>query len=93
MIIPAKPTSVLRKTQFISILQDKLYKANNDVDKQLFRSMINVLESINKNNQNQQTFTFGTRRFEKVWENLIERTFGIEKDERKARYFLGQHGI
>lgn len=84
---PAKPTSTLRKAQFISILQDKLHKANKDVDKQLFQSMINVLESIDESNQSQQTFTFGTRRFERVWENLIERTFGTEKGERKARYF------
>ena len=30
---------------------------------------------------------FGTRRFEKVWENLIEKTFGTEKGDNKAKYF------
>ena len=84
---PAKPTSTLHKTQFIAILRDKLHKANKDMDKQLFQSMINVLESTDENNQNPQHFTFGTRRFEKVWENLIEKTFGTEKGDNKARYF------
>ncbi|AXT95632.1 LlaJI family restriction endonuclease [Moraxella catarrhalis] len=84
---PAKPTSTLRKTQFIAILRDKLDKANKDMDKQLFQSMINVLESTDENNQTPQHFAFGTRRFEKVWENLIEKTFGTEKGDNKARYF------
>ena len=40
---PSKPSSTLYKTQFIAILRDKLHKANKDMDKQLFQSMINVL--------------------------------------------------
>lgn len=84
---PAKPTSTLRKTQFIAILRDKLHKANKDMDKQLFQSMINVLQNLDENNSNPQYFAFGTRRFEKVWENLIEKTFGTEKGDNKAKYF------
>ena len=84
---PAKPTSTLRKTQFIAILRDKLHKANKDMDKQLFQSMINVLQNLDENNSNPQYFAFGTRRFEKVWENLIEITFGTEKGDNKAKYF------
>nr|WP_309576142.1 LlaJI family restriction endonuclease [Moraxella osloensis] len=84
---PAKPTSTLRKTQFIAILRDKLHKANKDMDKQLFQSMINVIQNLDENNSNPQYFAFGTRRFEKVWENLIEKTFGTEKGDNKAKYF------
>lgn len=85
--IPAKPTSTLKKIEFIAILQYKLHKTNKDIDKQLFQSMINVIESIDKNNRNPQYFSFGTRRFEKVWENLIEKTFGTEKGDSKACFF------
>ena len=84
---PAKPSSTLRKTQFKAILQDKLYKANKDMDKQLFQSMINVLENAVEDDKNPQYFTFGTRRFEKVWEYLIDKTFGTEHGDNKAKYF------
>lgn len=84
---PSKPSSTLCKTQFIAILRDKLHKANKDMDKQLFQSMINVLQNLDENNSNPKHFAFGTRRFEKVWENLIEKTFGTEKGDNKAQYF------
>lgn len=85
--VPTKHTSTPRKTQFIAILQDKLHKANKDMDKQLFQSMINVLVNADENNTNPQYFSFGTRQFEKVWENLVEKTFGTEKGAYKVQYF------
>lgn len=84
---PAKPSSTLRKTQFKVIMEDKLHKANKDMDKQLFQSMINVLESIDDNNSNPQNFAFGTRRFERIWEYLIEKTFGTVNKIEKKNYF------
>ncbi len=84
---PAKPFSTLKKTQFIAILRDKLHKANKDMDKQLFQSMINVLESADEDDKNPHYFTFGTRRFEKVWEKLIEKAYGTEFGDSKKMYF------
>ena len=93
LCVPAKPSSTLRKTQFIAILRDKLHKANKDMDKQLLQSMINVLESADEDDKKPQYFTFGTRRFEKVWEYLIEKTFGTERGYNKTQYFPKPHGI
>ncbi|MDO5638197.1 MAG: LlaJI family restriction endonuclease [Myroides sp.] len=84
---PAKPTSQLQKPLFIAILQDKLHKANKDMDKQLFGSMMNVLNNADETEQNPQYFNFGTRRFEKVWEYLIDKMFGTEQGENKKKYF------
>lgn len=84
---PNKPNSILRKSLFIATLQDRLHKSNKDIDKHLFCAMIDILNSANENHHNQKNFSFGTKRFEKVWEFLINKTFGTEQGKDKAKYF------
>lgn len=84
---PTKPQTKLRKTRFLAVLIDKLHRTNKDLDKQLFQSMIDVLDNIEETDKNQEYFTFGTNRFEMVWENLIDRIFGTEHGIEKSKYF------
>lgn len=83
---PPKPKSPFNKRAFITTLENKLIKTNKDLDKQLFQCMLNVLNYIDEYN-NSSYFCFGTKKFEKVWEYLIEKIFGTEKGDRKSRYF------
>lgn len=85
--LPTKPNHKFNKTLFVATLQDKLSKTNKDFDKQLFQSMLNVLNAIDEYQNNTHYFTFGTRRFEKVWEFLVDKAFGTEFGEQKAKYF------
>lgn len=85
--LPTKPNSKFNKTLFIATLQDKLSKTNKDFDKQLFQSMLNILNTMDEYQNHNHYFTFGTRRFEKVWEYLVDKAFGTEFGEQKAKYF------
>ena len=67
----------------ISILQGKLASTNDDRKRALFRGMKDMLEYIDERTTDRQ-FYFGTYKFERVWEKLIDKAFG-EKD--KDKYF------
>lgn len=80
---PEMPDITLDKTMFISTLNEKLSSTNNDNDKQLFRSMIAMIDFIDDKTIDRQ-FYFGTDKFENVWEKLIDHVFGVEN---KQDYF------
>lgn len=80
---PEMPDITLDKSKFISTLYEKLASTNNDNDKQLFRSMIAMIEFVDDKTIDRQ-FYFGTDKFENVWEKLIDRVFGVEN---KQEYF------
>lgn len=82
-----KPTSFMNLDLFISIVQDRLHKTNKDSEKHLFQSMLHVLKNTNEQTNNPQNFRFGTQRFEKVWEYLVDKTFGTEYGDNKKQYF------
>ena len=81
--MPPKPTGALDVKRFIPILTDKLGNTNNDKDKRLFKSMLDMLKYMDENTSEKQ-FYFGTDYFEGVWERLIDRVFGIKN---KQDYF------
>lgn len=81
--MPPKPTGALDVKRFISILTDKLGSTNNDKDKRLFKSMLDMLKYMDEKTAEKQ-FYFGTDYFEGVWERLIDRVFGIKN---KQDYF------
>lgn len=81
--MPPKPTGALDVKRFISILTDKLGNTNNDKDKRLFKSMLDMLKYMDEKTTEKQ-FYFGTDYFEGVWERLIDRVFGIKN---KQDYF------
>lgn len=81
--LPPQPTIERNTKMFLSVLNDKLARTNNDMDKRLFAAMIALLKYIDEQTSMKQ-FYFGTDSFEYVWEKLIDRVFGI-KD--KQNYF------
>ena len=78
--MPPKPMSKINKNRSLSILQDKLSNTNEDNKKRLFKSMIELINSIDEDSENQ--FHYGTNKFEHVLEKMIDSMFGIEhKDD------------
>lgn len=78
--MPPKPTIDFDKSRFLATLRTKLNRTNNDDDRRLFRAMIAMIEFIDEKTLDKQ-FYFGTEHFEKVWERLIDVTFGIKEKE------------
>lgn len=78
--VPQKPEGECQAKRFLPILQKKLANTNNDVRKKLFTSMINMLEFMDDNN-NKNSFSYGTYTFEYVFEKLIDSAFGIKNKE------------
>lgn len=66
---------------YIAELQKKYNHTNKDRDKRLFKSMIAMIKFIDDRVLDKQ-FYFGTDNFEKVWEKIIDKVFGIpNKDD------------
>ncbi|WP_340083797.1 LlaJI family restriction endonuclease [Siminovitchia sp. FSL H7-0308] len=59
-----------------SILLQKLEKTNDDSLKQLFQSMLAIIEFRNSVDDPEE-FYFGTNNFEYIWEKLIDETYGV----------------
>lgn len=84
---PEQPDITFDKNLFLATLNAKLGSTNNDNDKELFRSMIAMIEFKDSQTIDKQ-FYFGTDKFETVWEKLIDKVFGVPN---KYEYF--PHGI
>lgn len=67
----------------IYILTKKLAASHNDNEQELFRAMKNMLEYMDEKSSDKQYF-FGTDYFDRIWERMIDKAFGIED---KASYF------
>jgi len=68
---------------FKSVILDKLQSTFNDRNKELFMNMLAIIDYQGDKNAPEK-YTYGTNRFEYVWENMIDRIFGIEN---KQEYF------
>lgn len=66
-----------------SVLQQKLERANNDALKQLFQSMLAIIDFRNSADDPEE-FYFGTNNFEYIWERLIDETYGV----RNKNYYF-----
>lgn len=77
--MPPKPIDKFNKNKYLSILQDKLFNTNDDNKKRLFKSMLELINSVDENSKNQ--FHYGTKKFEHVLEKMIDNMFGIEHKE------------
>jgi len=71
------------KPMFTSVVYDKLGQTFNDTHKELFNSMLAIINFLGEKDAPEQ-FYFGTERFEYVWEKLIDFTFGVSD---KKHYF------
>ena len=67
----------------VAILEKKMASTNNDAEQDLFSAMISMLRYIDERSSESQYF-FGTDFFERIWERMIDKAFGI-KD--KNQYF------
>lgn len=81
--MPGKPRIKYNRKLFIGVVKDKLSRTFNDKNKNLFISMLRILEQTNDNDSDRD-YLYGTYRFEYVWEAIIDRVFGVED---KAKYF------
>ena len=65
----------------IQILSKKLSCSHKDNEQELFGAMLDMLKYMDKQSSDKNYF-FGTEYFERVWEGLIDKAFGI-KDKSK----------
>lgn len=84
-IKPEKPSVKFNKSLFTSVLLSKISNSFNERHLVLFRQMLDIIRFMSKNKSTKDSF-FGTREFEYVWENLIDRVYGISADEKKNFY-------
>ncbi len=82
--IPLEPNISFDKKLFKNIVFTKLRHTFDDKNKELFKSMLNVILNEPEYGLAVKDFTFGTSRFEYIWERMIDSTFGIEN---KKEYF------
>ena len=85
--MPEKPETHPENKEAIYILEKKLASTHNDLEQQLFSAMVFMLQYLDEKSSEKQYF-FGTDYFERVWEKMINRAFGIEN---KDQYFPRTH--
>lgn len=81
--LPNKPRIKFNKALFINILNKKYSNSFVEDNKTLFSHLIKIVKSSGDELESKD-YTFGTNRFEYVWELLIDEVFGIRN---KSEYF------
>ena len=82
--LPVKPQLKFNQKLFINALKRKLANTFNDADKLLFKNLIIIVNNENDYSLDNLSFSFGTNRFEYVWEKMIDRIYG---ETNKSDYF------
>lgn len=80
-ILPKKPNIKFDKKFFLSVLYEKIGQTFNDKNRELFQSMIELINS-KGNKVDLNRFYYGTDRFEYVWEKMIDYVFGVDDKEK-----------
>ena len=78
--MPRKPKIRFNEKMFISSLQDKIHNTYNDTNKCLFMSMLEIVRYLGPDST-QNSFQYGTYRFEYVWEKMIDKVYGIKNKD------------
>ena len=86
--LPVKPQLKFNQKLFINILKRKLANTFNDADKLLFKNLIVIVNNENDYSLDNLSFSFGTNRFEYIWEKMIDRVYG---ETNKTDYFPKTH--
>ena len=73
----------------IQILNKKLSDSHKDSEQELFFAMLNMLKYLNEQDSS-QNYLFGTNYFERIWEKMIDKAFGIEN---KSKFFPKTHWL
>jgi hypothetical protein len=75
------------KGMFIRVIRDKMGQTFIDSDRQLFQSMIDMLDYLDEHSP-QNHYYFGTENFQTIWERMIDKVFGVKN---KKDYFPRAH--
>lgn len=80
---PENPNVVINEKQFLTVLQDRILLTNNDKEKKLLLAMKKIINYQRGSSVHEQS-TFGTEKFEYIWEKMIDEMFGVIN---KQEYF------
>ena len=80
-LMPCQPRIKYSEKLFRGVLTDKIVHTFNDRNRQLFRSMLAIVDYQGEKDAPTQ-YQYGTYRFEYVWEAMIDRVYGITDKER-----------
>lgn len=92
---PPEPQIPFYRQWFSAALQEKLCRTFNDANKMLFANMLKIINNEPDEGMRETSFTFGTNRFEYVWEKMIDAAFGISDKQRyfpKTKWKLARSG-
>lgn len=78
--MPAKPRIEFKEKLFKSVLKEKIANTFNDKNKNLFISMLAIV-NCQGSDCFEQNYKYGTYRFEYVWEAIIDKVYGINGKE------------
>jgi len=79
--MPEQPGPHPENREAIYILDKKLATTHNDVEQELFSAMRAMLVYMDEKTSEKQYF-FGTDFFDRVWEKMIDKAFGIEDKDQ-----------
>lgn len=88
--MPEQPAHHPEIREAMYFLDKKLASTHNDIEQELFSAMRAMLIYMDEKTSEKQYF-FGTDFFERVWEKMIDKAFGIEDKDRyfpKTRWLL-----
>lgn len=79
--MPPNPNIQYNYRLFDSVVKSKMLQTNNDSDRELFTNMLAVINYLNTEGIS-NNYQYGTYRFEYVWEQIIDLTYGIRNKEQ-----------
>lgn len=85
--MPEKPGYQIDNKESIYILEKKLAATHNDNEQDLFSAMLLMIQYLDEQSSEKQYF-FGTDFFNRIWEKMIDKAFGINN---KEEYFPHPH--
>lgn len=74
--IPSKPTIKPQKRLFKSVVNAKLRETYKDLNRQLFKHLLTVIDTLGDDESITKDYKYGTYRFEYVWESMIDKAYG-----------------
>ena len=79
--MPEKPGPHPDNRESIAVLEKKLAGKCTDIERELFSAMTSMIRYIDEKSSEKQYF-FGTDFFERIWEKMIDKAFGIDNKEQ-----------
>lgn len=86
--LPVKPAVKYNEKLFNSVITEQLQQTFDDRNKRLFQNMLSIIHYVSKTGET-GNYKYGTKRFEYVWEDMIDYVFGLME---KQNIFQKQHG-